>query len=75
MTKNTSRVLGSNLGPAAYAKAIRRYNITYVTCLLLFISQILKFWEDSTEHFVGKKGQVFRKALTGGEESEVPADS
>jgi len=56
VTKNTSRVLGSNLGPAAYARAIRRYNIT-------------------TGHFVGKKGQVFRKALTGGEESEVPADS
>lgn len=78
MTKNTSQTLGPRSGAAAYARAIRRYNITYVICLLLPPSIFPPsdyYWEDSTEHLVGTKGRVFRKAAAGGEESEVPADS
>ncbi|KAF7966518.1 hypothetical protein HWV62_38082 [Athelia sp. TMB] len=56
IVRNTTSTLGPRTGASAYARAVRRFDI-------------------STDTFVGRQGQVFKKGTADGEESEVPADS
>lgn len=53
---------------------------TFIHNKLTFLSRLFSglftvYDSHSTDHFVGRKGQVFRIAAGGSEESEVPAES